>query len=411
MESLSHDDQLRQSGADVMAHHSMLDQIDFFSSHSAEFSTDRRYTEQEIRRVSSSSSDDGSQQAVQYEESDFVNSILRSNSDSNGKKRRSSELSWNAPDSDHHASVRSDFTEDETPREEASEARQDQAADAVSIHHTHADDLSRRVNQAIRAQHAVQQQQAMHSQLISQLYNPQPPPLSPQPNPSSQMLYHMSPPQQQIYLQQQYHRQSQQFQQLQHIQQQQQLQHQQRLHIQMQHRLQQFSMQRQQMHQQMQQQQIAQQLHQHALFHTPLATSLATHSDPRLPEVGVPPAAPLISADLRQQAADLRQHAQHIDDADKDEYIDITPYIGLSQEEASKKIGIPSSTLSKRWREATHNRKWPYRSLYKLDREIKTLMQNISSGDSNSTTHASLALLLRQRQEEAKVVYIKKSKS
>eukprot|EP01114_Cavostelium_apophysatum_P009332 TRINITY_DN2243_c0_g1_i2.p1 TRINITY_DN2243_c0_g1~~TRINITY_DN2243_c0_g1_i2.p1 ORF type:complete len:384 (-),score=83.01 TRINITY_DN2243_c0_g1_i2:38-1189(-) len=383
MESLSHDDQLRQSGADVMAHHSMLDQIDFFSSHSAEFSTDRRYTEQEIRRVSSSSSDDGSQQAVQYEESDFVNSILRSNSDSN----------------------------DEPPREEAPEARQDQAADAVSIHHTHADDLSRRVNQAIRAQHAVQQQQAMHSQLISQLYNPQPPPLSPQPNPSSQMLYHMSPPQQQIYLQQQYHRQSQQFQQLQHIQQQQQLQHQQRLHIQMQHRLQQFSMQRQQMHQQMQQQQIAQQLHQHALFHTPLATSLATHSDPRLPEVGVPPAAPLISADLRQQAADLRQHAQHIDDADKDEYIDITPYIGLSQEEASKKIGIPSSTLSKRWREATHNRKWPYRSLYKLDREIKTLMQNISSGDSNSTTHASLALLLRQRQEEAKVVYIKKSKS
>jgi len=33
-------------------------------------------------------------------------------------------------------------------------------------------------------------------------------------------------------------------------------------------------------------------------------------------------------------------------------YVDITEYLNMPQSEASKKLGIPTSTLSKRWKEA-----------------------------------------------------------
>jgi len=91
-------------------------------------------------------------------------------------------------------------------------------------------------------------------------------------------------------------------------------------------------------------------------------------------------------------------------------YFDITPFISLSQEKAAKQLGLPKSTLSKRWREATCNRKWPYRQLCKLDREIKTLVHNIHSHageDIGPQLQASLASLIKQRQEEARIVYIK----
>lgn len=59
-------------------------------------------------------------------------------------------------------------------------------------------------------------------------------------------------------------------------------------------------------------------------------------------------------------------------------HIDITCYLHLPQTEAAKKLGIPTSTLSKRWKEAVvNNRKWPYRAVSKLDKEIMTLLHNI----------------------------------
>lgn len=91
------------------------------------------------------------------------------------------------------------------------------------------------------------------------------------------------------------------------------------------------------------------------------------------------------------------------------EYFDITPYITYSQEKAAKKLGIPKSTLSKRWREATCNRKWPYRQLCKVDREIKTLVHNMQStnGLSDPQLQANLAALMKLRLEESRVVFIK----
>jgi len=91
------------------------------------------------------------------------------------------------------------------------------------------------------------------------------------------------------------------------------------------------------------------------------------------------------------------------------DYIDLTPYIRLSQEDAAKRLGIPSSTLSKRWREATRNRKWPFRTLSKVEREIKTIVHNLPRGvPIESETAQNLGVLLKLRNDEGRAVFIKK---
>ena len=49
---------------------------------------------------------------------------------------------------------------------------------------------------------------------------------------------------------------------------------------------------------------------------------------------------------------------------------DVTPYLSLPQKIAAVKLGITESLLSKKFKEAT-NRKWPYRYLKKLEREME----------------------------------------
>jgi len=93
----------------------------------------------------------------------------------------------------------------------------------------------------------------------------------------------------------------------------------------------------------------------------------------------------------------------------KDEYLDVTPFISMSQEDAARKLGIPSSTLSKRWREATMNRKWPYRNICKIDREIKTMVANIQNGKNDPEMQMTLGNLIKKRKEETRTVFIKRS--
>jgi len=92
-------------------------------------------------------------------------------------------------------------------------------------------------------------------------------------------------------------------------------------------------------------------------------------------------------------------------------YVDITEYLNLPQVEASRRLGIPTSTLSKRWKEAVVNRKWPYRAVAKLDKEIMTLLHNIPQGPDAPPLppeiEASLGVLLRKRQEELRTVVIR----
>jgi len=92
-------------------------------------------------------------------------------------------------------------------------------------------------------------------------------------------------------------------------------------------------------------------------------------------------------------------------------YVDITEYLNMPQSEAAKKLGIPASTLSKRWKEAVRKRKWPFRMVCKIDKEIMTLLHNVPQGPNApplpSEIEGALGLLLRKRQEELRSVVIR----
>ena len=93
------------------------------------------------------------------------------------------------------------------------------------------------------------------------------------------------------------------------------------------------------------------------------------------------------------------------------QYVDITEYLNMPQYIAARKLGIPASTLSKRWKEAVRTRKWPYRSVQKLDKEITTLLHNVPQGPDApplpKDIEQTLGMLLRKRQEELNPVIVR----
>lgn len=120
----------------------------------------------------------------------------------------------------------------------------------------------------------------------------------------------------------------------------------------------------------------------------------------------------------------------------KRQVVDITEYLCLPQSDAAVKLGLPVSTLSKRWKEAARNRKWPYRKVRdksicpcvffanvvcfvsfliqvsKIDKEIATLLQLVPTTGPNAGVltgdiENQLRPLLRQRQEELRHVSIR----
>lgn len=56
--------------------------------------------------------------------------------------------------------------------------------------------------------------------------------------------------------------------------------------------------------------------------------------------------------------------------------LNVAPLIDLTQTAAAKIIKIPSSTLCKKWKEATKAKKWPYRSYKKAEKKFAVLARN-----------------------------------
>jgi hypothetical protein len=110
-----------------------------------------------------------------------------------------------------------------------------------------------------------------------------------------------------------------------------------------------------------------------------------------------------------QQQQQQHQQQQQAGGPPAPGYVDITAYLNVPQKEAAKKLGVPTSTLSKRWKEACRFRKWPYRTVQKLDREINTLLHNLPREQTNWPPELEQVLgnLLRKRQMELSTTVIR----
>lgn len=89
-------------------------------------------------------------------------------------------------------------------------------------------------------------------------------------------------------------------------------------------------------------------------------------------------------------------------------YRDISDVLNFPQSQAAKLLKIHPSTLSKRWKEATLNRKWPWRNVNKIDKQVESILNNI---DKNypipQEIENYLAALLAKRQEQLVPVVIR----
>ena len=86
--------------------------------------------------------------------------------------------------------------------------------------------------------------------------------------------------------------------------------------------------------------------------------------------------------------------------------VDITPYLQYPQSVAAKMLHVGATSLSKNWRKVTNNRKWPYRKLKRLDREIATLLRNLKLNPTSTLLQAQLDHLVRSRNQEMKPVFL-----
>lgn len=99
-----------------------------------------------------------------------------------------------------------------------------------------------------------------------------------------------------------------------------------------------------------------------------------------------------------------------------EEFVYLTEeFLNLPQSEAARKLGLPTSSLSKKWKEVAGERKWPYRTVCKLDKEIATLIEANTSGKDAPTklppdVEQTLGLLIRRRSQELRTVLIRLKK-
>jgi len=80
-------------------------------------------------------------------------------------------------------------------------------------------------------------------------------------------------------------------------------------------------------------------------------------------------------------------------------YCDITDYLCLPQSHVAKILKMRPSTFSKRWKEATRGRCWPYRTLTKINNEIELILNNIVGENISAETDELLRELLEKKKK------------
>ncbi len=85
-----------------------------------------------------------------------------------------------------------------------------------------------------------------------------------------------------------------------------------------------------------------------------------------------------------------------------DRFVDVTPFLGLTQRQVADGFGVPDSTFSKRWKEATDpERTWPHRTITHEDGLIVAFLRNLPLDD-------SAPIALTEREEALLVASIRK---
>jgi len=92
-------------------------------------------------------------------------------------------------------------------------------------------------------------------------------------------------------------------------------------------------------------------------------------------------------------------------------FVDITDFLALPQNDAADMLGLPTSTLSKRWKETVQGRKWPFRTVQKLDKEIEGVLETQSSDEAFAADDLpTIRHLMKQRADVLQPVHIRISK-
>ena len=89
-------------------------------------------------------------------------------------------------------------------------------------------------------------------------------------------------------------------------------------------------------------------------------------------------------------------HAQTTTEGSKE--LDITPYLCMTQMKASQILRIRAQKLSSCWKMATSNRKWPFREVKRIDREISILIKNVEVNPLSAPLIEKLGKMLKHRE-------------
>ncbi|KAH3758645.1 hypothetical protein Pelo_9556 [Pelomyxa schiedti] len=102
-----------------------------------------------------------------------------------------------------------------------------------------------------------------------------------------------------------------------------------------------------------------------------------------------------------------RRHPSH-SQASGRRYVDITEYLCLPQKEAAARLGMKNTTLSKHFAAVVNkSRKWPYRRIKQIDKEIKSARESVPEGQPlPPEVEEKIRILEAKRQMEMKPVVI-----